>query len=56
MDATANEDEEEEKRIVGEIVIPEEWNVGEFEVNINRCSNCTHHFDYCWHSEDEYVD
>ena len=33
-----NEDEEEERRVVGEILIPEEWNAGDFELNINRCS------------------
>ena len=52
----ADEEEDEEKRVVGDILIPEDWNTGEFEVNINRCSNCTAHFDYCWHSEDEYIE
>jgi hypothetical protein len=42
--------------IVGEIAIPDEWNMGDFEVNINRCFNCVAHFDYCWHSEDQYIE
>jgi len=56
LESGANEEEDEEKHVVGDIVIPEEWNAGDFEVNINRCSNCSAHFDYCWHSEDEYID
>jgi hypothetical protein len=30
--------------------------MGDFELNINRCFNCVAHFDYCWHSEDQYID
>lgn len=40
---------------MGEIVIPDEWNLGDFELNINRCSGCNAHFHYCRHSEDEYI-
>ena len=29
--------------------------MGEFEVSINRCSNCAAHFQFCRHSEDEFV-
>lgn len=36
--------------------LEEDWNYGPFEVNIIRCWNCTNHYDYCRHSEDEYVD
>ena len=51
-----NDDEDEEIRVVGDILIPEEWNTGDFEVNINRCTECVAHFDYCWHSEDEFIE
>ena len=37
------------------ITIDEDWNDGEFEVNINRCHECAAHFQYCRHSEDEFV-
>lgn len=50
-----NENEEEERDVVGEIAVTDEWNAGEFEVNINRCSECAHHFQYSRHSEDEYI-
>jgi len=33
----------------------DDWNSGAFEVNIIRCSGCFNHFDYCRHSEDEYI-
>jgi hypothetical protein len=35
-----NEDDLEEQQMVGDIYVPEEWNTGEFELNINRCFNC----------------
>ena len=40
---------------VGKIELPEKWSEGAFEININRCSECIHHFSYSKHSEDEYV-
>jgi len=40
---------------VGKIELPEKWNEGAFEVNINRCSECISHYYYSKHSEDEYV-
>lgn len=52
---TVDEDEEEEKMIVGVIAVANDWNEGEFEVNINRCTQCANHFQYCRHSEDEFV-
>jgi hypothetical protein len=41
--------------VVGDIYIPDGWNEGDFELNINRCFNCNHHFDYCWHMEEDFV-
>lgn len=35
--------------------MPDNWAEGKFEVNINHCEGCHHHFSYSWHSEDEYV-
>lgn len=40
---------------VGPISLPDKWNEGAFEVNINRCSECITHFHYSRHSEDEYI-
>ena len=39
-----NEDDEEEKNVVGPIELPDNWADGKFEVNINRCEGCHHHF------------
>lgn len=50
-----NEDDDEEKHVVGEITLPDTWAEGKFEVNINRCLDCNHHYNYCRHSEDEYI-
>jgi len=50
-----NEEDDEEKHVVGEITIPETWADGKFEVNINRCYDCNSHYNYCRHSEDEYI-
>lgn len=51
------EEEQAERDIVGqEIKLPERWNEGEIEVNINRCVECRHHYEYSRHSEDQYVD
>ena len=36
-------------------ILDEDWNYGPFEVNIIRCWNCSNHFDYSRHSEDEYI-
>jgi hypothetical protein len=35
--------------------LDDDWNTGHFVVNIIRCSGCHNHFDYCRHSEDEYI-
>jgi hypothetical protein len=40
FNAEVNEDDDEEQQVVGDIYIPEGWNEGEFELNINRCFNC----------------
>lgn len=45
--------EEEEDNSLPEL--DDDWNSGEFELNIIRCSECHKHYDYCRHSEDEYV-
>lgn len=50
-----NEDDEEELANVGKIELHDKWNEGAFEVNINRCSECIHHYHYSRHSEDEFV-
>lgn len=50
-----NEDDEEEKNVVGPLELPENWADGKFEININRCEGCHLHFAYSWHAEDEYV-
>jgi hypothetical protein len=50
--------EEEEEAVELDNSLPDfndEWNNGDFEVNIIRCTECYKHFDYCRHSEDEYV-
>jgi hypothetical protein len=31
------------------------WNQGKFVVNITRCRKCNRHYDFCRHSEDEYL-
>jgi len=56
------EPEEEHEEVVIEEVddssLPDldpDWNTGEFSVNIIRCSGCHNHYDYCRHSEDEYI-
>lgn len=54
-DLEHNEDDDEENMVVGQITLPETWNEGKFEVNINRCYDCNSHFNYCRHSEDEYI-
>lgn len=41
--------------MVGPIELADNWAEGRFEVNINRCVNCLNHYNYSWHSEDEYV-
>jgi hypothetical protein len=39
------EEEQAERDIVGqEIILPERWNEGEIEVNVNRCLECRHHY------------
>lgn len=54
-------DEEQEKEPIEEQddeslpELDEDWNTGHFVVNIIRCSGCHNHFDYCRHSEDEYI-
>lgn len=50
-----NEDDEEEKEVVGPLELSDSWADGKFDVNINRCLNCYQHFRYSWHSEDEFV-
>ena len=37
---------------VGPIELPNKWNEGAFEININRCSECNSHYHYSRHSED----
>lgn len=39
-----NEDDEEEKQVVGNLELAEGWADGKFEVNINRCNDCYLHF------------
>lgn len=36
----ANEDDEEELRIVGLLTLPDNWADGKIEININRCNDC----------------
>jgi hypothetical protein len=50
-----SEPEPEEEESMVEIQ-DDNWNSGLFQVNIIRCSNCHYHFDYCRHSEDEFID
>ena len=35
--------------------LSENWCEGKFIININRCHQCILHYDFCRHSEDEYV-
>lgn len=35
--------------------LSDKWNEGKIEVNINKCRGCIHHYNYCRHSEDEFV-
>lgn len=35
--------------------LSDKWNEGKIEVNINRCVECIHHFNYSRHSEDEFI-
>ena len=54
-DEAGNEEEDEEKRLVGNMELSDKWNEGKIEVNINRCCGCAHHYNYSRHSEDEFV-
>ena len=56
VDEKPNEDDEEELHVLGEISIPDEWNNGGFELNINRCFNCSAHTQYCRHFEETFVE
>lgn len=40
---------------VTQLTLPDRWNEGKIEVNINRCCDCYYHFNYSRHSEDEYI-
>ncbi len=31
------------------------WNLGKFEVTVNRCCDCGKHFDMCRHTEIQFV-
>lgn len=55
MGEEINEDDEEEKAVVGTITLQDNWADGKFDININRCCNCFQHYMYSWHAEDEYV-
>jgi len=51
-------EEEEQEILIESSSLPDmdhEWNTGNFDINIIRCSDCHLHYDYCRHSEDEYV-
>ena len=50
-----NEEDEEEKQVVGPLTLSDSWAEGKFDININRCNNCYLHFKYSWHAEDEFI-